>query len=392
MNRRQLLLLGLGAVSGASTLGLGQWLHHRATRAQQARDRTFPVTGTQPLWQRAAAKGITFGASATRREILEDPDLAQRFVEDCRMLVPANELKWKTIRPSATEYQFEVPDAMLAFAQQHGLIMHGHTLVWHNSLPDWFAETVNASNAEQILVDHVQTVATHYAGQIRSWDVVNEAILPEHDQPNGLRKTPWLEFLGEDYLDLAFRVAHGADPQALLLYNDFNLDFAVRQDERKRRAVLGLLERLTAKGVPIHALGIQGHLSGAQVPHFDAEVMRRFLRDVASLGLKIFITELDVIDKAFPADLSIRDRMVAAAYEDYLSVVLEEPAVVSVATWGFSDRYTWLNSFHPREDELPVRPLPLDENLQPKLAWNAIARAFDQAPPRDPNRGETQQE
>lgn len=87
---------------------------------------------------------------------------------------------------------------------------------------------------------------------------------------------------------------------------------------------------------------------------------------------------MDVNDSQLPRDIQRRDRIVAGVYEDYLSVVLDEPAVIAVITWGLSDRYTYLSEFHPRSDHQPVRPLPMDTNLQPKLAWNALARAFQQ--------------
>ena len=81
-------------------------------------------------------------------------------------------------------------------------------------------------------------------------------------------------------------------------------------------------------------------------------------------------------------DPVVRDRIVASAYEDYLTCVLDEPAVVAVLTWGLCDRYTWLSEFQPRSDGAPVRPLPWDRQIKPKLAWNAVARAFDSAPSR----------
>jgi endo-1,4-beta-xylanase len=105
--------------------------------------------------------------------------------------------------------------------------------------------------------------------------------------------------------------------------------------------------------------------------------LKAFLRDVASLGLKVMITELDVIDQKLPLDINVRDRTVARVYEDYLSIVLDEPAVIAVVNWGLSDRSTWHLQFNPREDKAPVRPLPLDAQLKRKLDWNAIARAFD---------------
>jgi endo-1,4-beta-xylanase len=192
-----------------------------------------------------------------------------------------------------------------------------------------------------------------------------------------LQNTPWLEFLGPDYIDLAFRVAAEADPKALLVYNDYGLEY----DEAKRTALLKLLERLKSNGTPIHAVGIQSHLSGSDT--INPKNLRNFLSDVASLGLKILITELDVRDKELPLDVVVRDRIVARTYEDYLSVVLDELAVIAVLTWGLSDHNTWLSWSQPRRDGASVRPLPLDADSTPKLAWNAIARAFDSAPKRE---------
>jgi Beta-1,4-xylanase len=126
---------------------------------------------------------------------------------------------------------------------------------------------------------------------------------------------------------------------------------------------------------------MQSHLYG-HVTEFNPTKLRTFLSDVASLDLKILLTELDVNDKRLPADILVRDQIAARAYSDYLDVALDEPAVISVQTWGLSDRYTWLTQFAARDDGLPVRPLPLDENLERKLAWQAIAAAFDQAPVR----------
>lgn len=89
------------------------------------------------------------------------------------------------------------------------------------------------------------------------------------------------------------------------------------------------------------------------------------------------IAELDVEDKKLPKDIAISDRMVAAAYEDYLLVALDQPAVIGVTIWGLIASYTWLSSFRPRPDQAPVSTLPLDANLERKLAWNAIAQSFD---------------
>ncbi|NES25899.1 MAG: endo-1,4-beta-xylanase, partial [Symploca sp. SIO3E6] len=237
-------------------------------------------------------------------------------------------------------------------------------------------------------VNHIKKVARYYAGKMHSWDVVNEAVYPTHGRAEGLRNSPWLEFLGPDYIELAFHTAREADPKALLVYNENHLWYEGQlrsntpSGEAKRAAVLKLLERLKSKGTPIDVLGIQGHLRGHQLEQLNPKKLRAFLADVADLDLKIMITELDVRDHKLPKDIDVRDRLVAKAYEDFLSVVLDEPAVMAVFTWGLSDRDTWLSKFARRKDGLPVRPLPLDAQLNRKLAWNAIARAFDNAPMR----------
>jgi endo-1,4-beta-xylanase len=349
-------------------------------------ERDFKVARGASLKERAAAKGLIYGAASRYDDLSSNAEFADRFVEECGLLVPEWEFKWsagnKLLRPTPDSFNFTAADWMAKFARNHNLLLQGQTLVWHESLPPWFEDTVNRKNAEQLLVKHIETVAGSYTGQMHSWAVVNEAIKLSDRRSDGLRKTPWLEFLGPDYIELAFRVAASADPQALLFYNDFGLDYDTPADEAKRTAVLRLLERLKSRGTPVHALGLQAHLSGDE-SRFNARKLRNFLHDVASLGLKILVTELDVTDKNLPENTGVRDRIVAAAYEDYLSAVLDEPAAIGVLTWGLSDRYTWLSEFAPRADGAPVRSLPLDAELKRKLAWNALARAFDRAPVRD---------
>lgn len=383
LDRRSFLKFGAGVAVGAIATTATHQIISRTTGLERSlRDRDFSITGSQSLQTRAQEKNLIFGASTTDRPIVEDTAYAEVFARECAMLVPANELKMQALRPTPTTYNYERADRLIRFAQDHDMTLRGHTLVWHQGLPTWFKESINASNAEQLMTEHIQTVMARYAGQMHSWDVVNEAIAPDQGHPRGLRKTPWLEFLGESYIEKAFRLAHEADPKALLFYNDFNLDFANPRDEKKRVAVLQLIERLLDKGVPIHGLGTQAHLNGARLRDIDAGTLRQYFGHIARLGLKIMVTELDVFDQRLPQDISLRDRYVAAAYEDYLTAMLEEAAVIGVITWGLSDRYTWLSGEKPRRDGLSVRPLLYDQQQQRKLAWNAVARAIDSAPPR----------
>lgn len=381
---RRAFLFGLSTLAGTGTLAMGGGLRQLLNWILGISDeeRDFAVVGKAPLRDRAAAKGLIYGATTQQRILSSDAKFAAHFVKECSILVPEGELKWKTLRPRPDRFNFAQGDWLANFAHERGMLFRGHTLVWHKSMPKWFAGTVNSQNAEQVLLKHIATVVKHYAGKIHSWDVVNEAIYPPDGRSDGLRKSPWLKFLGPDYIDIAFRAAAEADPQALLVYNDFGLDYDKRQDEAKRTAVLRLLERLKSRGTPIDALGIQAHLWGSET-RLNAKKLKSFLRDVADLGLKIMITELDVADRDLPKAPDARDRIVAGVYEDYLSVVLDEPSVIAVLTWGLSDKYTWLSKEEPRKEGAPVRPLPLDAELRRKLAWNAIAHAFDRAPMRE---------
>lgn len=385
LSRRQALYLGLGTATcfgGAVIQREMPWAVKQ--RGTVYNNREFPVDGQATLKDRAAAKGILYGAEINYQNLSSDLDLAARFVQDCAILVEGGGLKWfltpDPLRPTPNTFDFTAADWMLRFTQNCQVKMRGHTLIWHESLPPWFEETVNGGNAEQMMLNHIQTVAGRYQDKMHSWDVVNEAIWVPDGRSDGLRKTPWLEFLGPDYVELAFRMAAAADPSAKLVYNDFGLEFGLKESDAKRESVLQLLSQLIAKGTPVHALGLQGHLDA--VRPIDSNKLRDFLADVAALGLEIFITELDVTDQLLPSDVETRDRIVASIYEDFLSIVLDELRVTTVTTWGLSDRYTWLSEFFPRIDGLAVRPLPLDADLNRKLAWNAIARAFDNAPVR----------
>jgi endo-1,4-beta-xylanase len=379
LHRRNFLYLG---ISGAIALAAGkESLSSYQVQALYDPKREFEVDGQTSLKERAAAKGIIYGTAGMKDYLMSDKNLKASFIRECGILVPENELKWATLRPSPKEFNFTDSDWLAKFARTQGMLFRGHTLVWYTGLPQWFNEVVNHQNAEKFLVEHITTVTKRYAGQMHSWDVVNEAIELDDGRPDGLRKCSWFEFLGSKYLEIAYRVAAEADPETMLVYNENGLEYDTPKDEAKRTAVFKLLERLKDRGVPIHALGIQSHLLGHQKA-FNPKKIRKFLADVASLGLKILITELDVSDQKLPKDHNVRDRIVAAVYEDYLSTVLDERAVIAVLTWGLSDSRTWLSKFTPRSDNAPVRPLPLDTNQEPKLAWNAIARAFDHAPKR----------
>ncbi|MGL6339713.1 MAG: endo-1,4-beta-xylanase [Waterburya sp.] len=361
------------------------------------------VDETISLGDRAAVKGILYGAfpQASHQEFVEDPLFQLQFIQECNLFVAGFYWNWGGIRPTEDTYDFTTTDYYLQFAAENEMQLRGHPLIWYRTSPEWLIDKFSDPNTTSeeianILIDHITTVAGRYAGKMNSWDVVNEAINVEDGREDGLRDTKisgvrdgdnlvkcpgWLDFLGIDFIDIAFQTAFQTDPEALLVYNEFGLDYDLPQDEAKRNAVLKLLKYLKAKGTPVQALGIQAHLDATRNDDFNPDKLRQFLQDVADLDLKIIISELDVRDGFVEGDIPTRDRIVAQAYHDYLTVALEQPAVISVSTWGLSDRYSWVQET-PHKNGTPQRPLPLDHQLNRKPAWHAIALAFDNAPQR----------
>jgi endo-1,4-beta-xylanase len=386
--KRRAFLQMLGASAG-STLLASKGIRQAKVQAHYASslNRDFSVTGNTALRHRAKDKGLLYGAFAQGgyRYLSEYQRFQDCFVKECNLLVAG--FYWWPIHPNEDSFNFSDTELQYQFASSNGLLFRGHPLVYHEVLPEWLTEkledsSVSSQEIEKIFSRHISRIVTEYAGRIHSWDVVNEAIDVYSGRTDGLRRTLWLERLGPNYIDLAFQLAAENDPQALLFYNDHGIEYDTASDEAKRVRVLKLLERLKVQGVPIHGMGIQSHLRNDLTHHFNPEKFRQFLSDIASLGLKILVTEMDFIEIGLSSEITVRDHVIAAAYEDYLSVVLDEQAVIGVITWGLSDRYTWLSYFAPRDDGLPVRPLPLDEDFNRKLAWNAIARTLAQAPKR----------
>jgi endo-1,4-beta-xylanase len=342
-----------------------------------------PVEGPG-LHRRAAAKGLAFGAAVATRH-LEEADTVVALREECGLIVAEFEHKWHRLEPRRGEHDFAPGDRLAAFARDNGMALRGHTLVWHRSMPPWTTELERAELAAAVR-SHIAAAVGRWRGQIRTWDVLNEAVRPEDGRADLLRQTPMLERLGPEYVAEVFRLARAADPTLRLCYNDFGCEHASAWGRRKRQGVLMLLGALRQADAPLDVLGVQAHLD-AHRP-FEAEEWRAFLSEVAGLGLTIEVTEFDVNDARLPADPAVRDAAVAELTRRFLDATLSEPAVKSLVCWGLSDRHSWIRrgqgAEHRREDGAAARPLPLDEAMQRKPMWAAIAAALDAAPARQP--------
>src|SRR5215472_1070328 len=328
---------------------------------------------TDTLKAAAASRGLLVGCCVHARGLRNDPDYAALVKQQMSILVAENEFKFGPLHPQPTTFFFDDADTIINFAEQNNMKMRGHNFVWHRALPPWFATYVTPANAEQVLVNHIETVAGRYKFRIHSWDVVNEAIQISDNLPNGMRNSPWQKVL-PNYIDIAFRTARRVDPHALLTYNDYDIEGEDEASSAKRAAVLNLVRGMQQRGVPIDAVGIQSHLSASPTPnpkYTYGPKLEQFQKDVQSLGLKMMLTEMDVNDRYLPADIPTRDAAVADVYTSYLRTALANPAVIALLTWGITDKYTWLNHEGSRKDGQPERCLPFDADLKPKPAFSS---------------------
>lgn len=399
---RRSFLQGLSGF-GAATLLHQDNLSFQAQELEVFIGKKNKINSQYNLRDIAASKGIVYGGFHQRSHIdfPQDINFIHHFLQHYGLIVGG--FFGVTVGPfGGNNYNFEQIDPFINFARQNQLLFRAHPLLWNEFNSDWLVDKFKSSDTtsaeiDEIFINHVSTLMSQYKGQVSSWDVVNEVINVEDGRADKLKDTQisgirgekypaWLHYLGADYIERAFKLAAQIDPNATLVLNENGLTYSDPYGtsfwEKRRVAVLELLDNLLAKETPIHALGIQSHLQGHRNRNFDGQKFRKFLSDVASMGLKIIISELDVIDQELPRDIITRDRIVAEAYYQYLSVVLDEPAVTTVINWGLSDRYTWITDFAPRSDGADVRPLLLDKQYAPKPAWKAVARAFKEAPQR----------
>jgi endo-1,4-beta-xylanase len=334
------------------------------------------VSGPRSLRAHAAARGLLVGCAVNPDYLDGEPDYARTVAEQASIVVPENAMKWAALRPTPTQFDFRKADDIVVFALSHEQRVRGHNLFWHEAIPAWFAGAVTKDNAAQFLTQHIETVAGRYAGKLHSWDVVNEAIDPKSGRPDGLRDSPWLELIGPEYLELAFRTARQSDHTALLTYNDYGIELDTPEQIDKRGQVMMLVRRLQARGVPIDAVGVQSHLRAGDTP---GPGLLHFVRELRAMNLQVFITELDVNDRKLLEPVPERDAGVASTYRDYLTPMLAEPNVTALLTWGITDRHTWLDGLPhaSRADGKPERPLPFDYDYSPTPAFFAERDALD---------------
>lgn len=320
----------------------------------------------EPVW---------LGTAVLAEQLQTDPRYAEIVRQEFDMVTPELAMKFDVLQPARGEFDFEAADAIVDFAEQHGLRVRGHVLVWHHQLPTWL-EQGHFTRPELIAIlrEHITTVVERYRGRIHAWDVVNEAVDPAG--PDGLRNTFWLRGIGPEYIRLAFEWAHAADPAARLYYNDYGAEHI----GPKFAAVKALAVALLDANVPLHGIGLQAHLRLVDAP--DRASIEQVLQHWRRLGLQAEITEMDVqIQGAVgnPDDLLVRQ---ADVYASVAQACFNSANCRGFSTWGFTDRHSWIAEHTGNADA----PLLFDSAYQPKPAYHALVAVLgpfrpDRTPP-----------
>ncbi len=301
---------------------------------------------------------------------LNDPAARALLARQFDSLSPENEMKWASVEPRPGVFAFAAGDRLVAFAKQNDLRMRGHTLVWHQQLPAW-ARALRGDELRAALARHIAGVAGHWKGDIGAWDVVNEALADGGS--GGLRAESPFPSLGPDFIDQAFRLAHDADPQAELFYNDYEIE---GPGTPKSEAAYQLCKRLKESGVPIAGIGFQMHVDPRHWPSADA--IRANIARYAALGLRVEFTEMDVPVGELPGGLDQKLQEQRRIAHDIVAACVADPACSAVTFWGLTDRDSWLNDPHWAQlrGNGPHRPLLFDAQMHPKPIVQGLLDAF----------------
>ena len=314
----------------------------------------------------------------------QDKKAIDIIIKDFNAVTPENSMKWMHIHPEYEKFTFSNADKIVEFAQENDMYLLGHTLVWHNQVPQYVSQITDKNKFNLHLKNHIFQVVTRYKGKVDMWDVVNEAL----NDDGTLRETIFLEMLGENYIEKAFQYANEYDSNVALAYNDYNL-----YKPKKRQGAIRIINSLKEKGIRIDAVGIQAHWD----LHFPSiQQIEETIIDLAATGVDVMITELDITvipnpyelagiareefkkfegDKKWdPYQSGIPDNVqkkLTKRYHDIFELFVKHHDKISRVTfWGINDKYTWRN-------ENPIRgrsdyPLLFDRDYNEKPAYDKL--------------------
>ena len=300
-------------------------------------------------------------------------------------ITPENSLKWLYLQPSPNKFNFIAADKYVALGIKNNMNIVGHALVWHNQLADFMKNTSSSEAFTNHVKNHIHTVVSRYKGKIDAWDVVNEAF----KEDGSLRSSVFKKQMGENYIEDVFKLAETADPDAVLIYNDYNL-----YKPAKRAGVLKMVKKLQDNGIKINAIGVQAHW---RLKSPSLNEIEQMILDISAAGVDLMFTELDITvlpnpwelvgaevtrnfskfegdpkmdpyPNGLPKEIEIQ---LAKRYKDIFKLFMKHQDKISRVTfWGVIDQYSWLNDW-------PIKgrtnyPLLFNREYQPKLAYKTL--------------------
>ena len=304
-----------------------------------------------------------------------EPEFEEIHKTQFNVVVAENEMKFDATEPKEDEFNFEKGDKMVKYAQANGLRVRGHALAWHSQVANW----VNNYKGQKqkllaVLKNHITKVVGHWKGQIAEWDVVNEAINDDYNADWRSTNSVWYEGIGAEFLDSAFVWAHEADPDAELCYNDYSIEWGLREGS-KASFVVEQVKRWKKNNIPITCVGTQTHIEIAH--ETTPQNVRALAKALAELGVTLNITELDIgfpkgsAGKLTSADYAKQGHL----YRQFMDVFLEEPNMGEFVIWGLTDAHSWLD-----EQQGKTEGLLFDKQYKKKPAYDSVMASLKAHP------------
>ena len=326
------------------------------------------------------------GAAINENTILGlDPKSATIVNSEFNTITPENSLKWMFIQPKPNKFNFKAADKYVEMGLKNNMYIVGHALVWHAQLADFMQNIDNSAEARKHVDNHINRLVSRYKGKIDAWDVVNEAF----EEDGSLRASVFYNNMGENYIEEVFRITDKADPDADLIYNDYNL-----YKPEKRAAVLKMVKNFKSNGTKINGVGVQAHWD---LKSPSLEEIEQIILDIHAEGVSVSFTELDISVLPNPWEMvgaevtqnfskfegdpkmnpypnglpdAVQEKL-AKRYQDIFNLFVKHSDKINRVTfWGVMDKHSWLNDW-------PIKgrtnyPLLFDRDYQPKVAYERL--------------------
>ncbi|MDB4752526.1 endo-1,4-beta-xylanase [Winogradskyella sp.] len=332
-------------------------------------------------------EGLFYVGAALNEDTILDLDNKSKAIvsKEFNSISPENSLKWMFVQPEHNQFNFKVADDYVKYGIENNMYVVGHALIWHSQLSEFVSSIEDKNKFYQVVENHINKLVSRYKNKIDAWDVVNEAF----NEDGTLRESVFFNNMGKNYIQEVFKLASQADPNADLIYNDYNL-----YKTEKRKAILKMVQSIKSKGVKISGIGVQAHwdLNSPSIKEIEQIIL-----DISNIGCSVSFTELDIsvlpspwelvgaevnqnftqfegdkrmnpYPKDLPEFLSIK---LAKRYQDIFNLFVKHKDKISRVTfWGVSDKHSWLNDW-------PIKgrtnyPLLFDKNYQTKQAYKSL--------------------